>query len=70
MWKCECQITHQRPDGWTLSGQVPTFFLDENIQGILDKEGAEHIAKKIVNPLNLEGVFVHAYCVKVKLEES
>lgn len=31
--------------------QVPTFFLDKNIQGIVDAAGAEEVVKDILNPL-------------------
>ncbi len=37
-------------DGWTTTHQVPTFYLDSAVQGILSKEHAKTIAADIVNP--------------------
>lgn len=36
------------PDGWTGSEGVPTFFLDENMQGIVGEAHAEKIARNVL----------------------
>lgn len=52
------------PQPWSASLQVPTFFLDENIQGIVSVEHAERIARGMfAATANL--VRVHATAVKV-----
>lgn len=35
---------------WTRSHQVPTFYLDENVQGILNEDGAVKIALEVLDP--------------------
>lgn len=37
-------------DGWTRTQSIPTFYLDKNVQGIVNKSHAEAIAHTIVNP--------------------
>ncbi len=41
-------IIIQSVDGFQKSIQLPTFFLDENVQGIVDTNHAEEIAKSII----------------------
>jgi hypothetical protein len=38
------QVTRTRPDGWTTSRQVPTFYLNTAVQGILSDEHAHRVA--------------------------
>lgn len=45
-------------DGWTRTQSIPTFYLDKNIQGIVNKTHAEAIAHTIVNPLRLPNLNV------------
>lgn len=33
---------------WTTTNQIPTFYLDSNIQGIVDSEHAERIARDVL----------------------
>ena len=33
---------------WTRTNQIPTFYLDSNMQGIVDAEHAEKIARRIL----------------------
>ena len=47
-----------------VSHQVPTFFLDENLQGIVDDEHAIQIAKAVINPTNDSGLVVHVSVYK------
>ena len=45
-------VSHQSGE-WHGSRQVPTFYLDEDTQGIYSVEGAIRVAKRIVNPLGM-----------------
>jgi hypothetical protein len=51
-------------DGWTSTRQVPTFFLDGNVQGIATAERAEEIARDLLLTAapddNRPTVYVHA----------
>lgn len=47
------QFNQGKGDAWTYSietRQVPTFYLDENVQGIVDEGHARLIASDIVDP--------------------
>lgn len=41
-------VTWTAKNGYHTSRQVPTFFLDSDIQGIVDCEHAEQIAKRML----------------------
>ena len=43
--------------------QVPTFFLDSNVQGIVDEKHAEQIANEIINPTQDENLRVTVVAV-------
>lgn len=50
MYQITARIT--KTDGvWTSSRDVPTFYLDENVQGITDANHAWRIAREIIDPL-------------------
>lgn len=55
-------------DGWTRTRQLPTFYLDKNVQGIVDERHAKLIAEDILNPLknNDLAVFISATYVGSK----
>jgi len=46
-------------DGWTRTRQNPTFYLDKNVQGIVNEKHAEAIAFDIINPLRDENLTVN-----------
>lgn len=48
---------------WTTSRQLPTFYLNENVQGIMSEQAAIEIAKAIVP--SGPGFVVHVSAVKV-----
>lgn len=50
------------------SREIPTFYLDEKVQGILTENQARHIAVRILNPFSREDVIVFADAVKVEAE--
>lgn len=47
MWAIQANIVRETPTG-TTSRQVPTFYLDERVQGIVDEKHAKEIAKGIL----------------------
>ena len=49
----------------TTSYQVPTFYLNGNVQGIVDVAHAERIAREVINPTNDPALKVNAYVVTV-----
>lgn len=51
-------IGRKIPDGsWPLR-QVPTFYLDESVQGIVSAEHAEQIAREVIDPFRQYEVHV------------
>jgi hypothetical protein len=42
------QVTRTRPDGWTSSVQVPTFYLNTAVHGILNDEHAHSVAVSLI----------------------
>ena len=53
-----------REGNWNRCGSLPTFYLDENVQGITDERHAEMIARTIVDPL---GRYDECYIQAVKV---
>ncbi len=52
-------------DGWTRTQSIPTFYLDKNVQGIVNKTHAEAIALTIINPLRLPNLTVNLSAFEV-----
>ncbi len=44
-------VTKKTPEG-TTTYQVPTFYLNANVQGIVDAAHAARIAYEVINPTN------------------
>lgn len=51
-------------NAYVRTSQIPTFFLDENVQGIVDENHAKEIAISIINPTNDPNVVVRVVVVK------
>jgi hypothetical protein len=51
MYAVQAQVHIENKDGWSGSHQVPTFYLDENVQGFLDEDGAKRVARRIIDPM-------------------
>lgn len=49
MYAIQATYSHRTPDGWNGVRQIPTFYLDENVQGIVDEAHAEKIARDILS---------------------
>lgn len=48
MYAITAQYEHTTKDGWTGSIGVPTFYLDENVQGIMSEDDAVRVARVIL----------------------
>jgi hypothetical protein len=57
-WCVQAQL-ERTENGWTCSKQVPTFYLDGNVQGFSTFVGAGAIARQILNPTNDPNLTVH-----------
>lgn len=68
MWCIQAQILIDQ-EGWLGSRQIPTFYLNENIQGILNEAGAINVATQILNPFGLLTVRVTAERVETGNQE-
>lgn len=51
LYAITANVSRER-DGWSGSRQIPTFYLDENVQGIMSEAGARNIAQTIIDPYN------------------
>lgn len=64
MYAITAQIETEK-DSWTGSRQVPTFFLDENVQGFMDEAGAVRVATEIIRATGDYNNYVHVTAVKI-----
>lgn len=64
MYKVVAQLEHSREDGWSRSVQIPTFFLDENVQGIVNEQHCLRIVCDMLNPFDDDNIVVHASIMK------
>jgi hypothetical protein len=63
MYAITATVSEENKDGWISTRQVPTFYLDEAVQGIVSADHAERIARDVINPFGLYEV--HAGAVRV-----
>lgn len=52
MYKVQATIERTNPDGSILSVQIPTFFLNEDYQGIMNEYHARSVVHDILNPFS------------------
>lgn len=52
------RVSRTTKTGWTSAVDVPTFFLDGDIQAIVDADHAARIARKTVDPYGVYRVYV------------
>lgn len=57
-------VTRADGDGWRATRQMPTFYLDESVQGIVSEDHARRIAKHILDPY---GMYEELHVTAVKL---
>ena len=55
----------RRVGRYTSTTQVPTFYLDERVQGIMDDADAERVARTVINPAGLPDLAVNAFVLKL-----
>lgn len=65
LYAITAQVMTTGEHGETGSRQVPTFYLDSGVQGILTVEHANEIAKGIIDPMGTLTVSIHAEPVPV-----
>ena len=65
MFQVLATVTKTTPEGSVVT-QVPTFFLDGNIQGIVSLEHADQIAQEIINPTGTENIRVSTFIARVE----
>ena len=51
---------------WTITKQIPFFYLDGEVQGILNEEHAKKIAKSILNPFDDDNSTVSVFAQVIK----
>lgn len=64
MYAIHASIT-RHIDGFERTSQVPTFYLDENVQGITDRAHAERIATSIIRATGDYDNYVLVMALKV-----
>lgn len=60
MYAITATISRTTTDDWTSTRQVPTFYLDESVQGIVNEEHAKRIAREIIDPFSEYAMHVNA----------
>lgn len=58
LWRVQANIVRKDKNGWNVLRQIPTFFLDEDIQGIVSAEHAKKIAEDIINTFKDEDIIL------------
>lgn len=43
-------VFHRRVGDWETTRTTPTFYLDENVQGILNEDHAKLVARRVLDP--------------------
>lgn len=57
-WKVVARVSRQTDTGWQTSVGIPLFFLGVDIQGIVNAEHAQEIARKVIDPFGLYSITV------------
>ena len=64
MFIIQATITKRTPHG-TITKQVPTFYLHEDVQGIVSTEHASKIARTIIDPFGEHETHVYAEVARI-----
>lgn len=64
MYAVQCTIETSNGD-YRGVRQLPTFYLDERVQGITDEGHAARIARDIILPVGQEATLLHVTAVKL-----
>lgn len=57
MWMIQATMSRHFDSGWETSRQLPTFFLSEDILGILDENSARDHAEFLLESINLQAEY-------------
>lgn len=60
LWQIQATFQKKTRQG-TITGQIPTFVLDDTVQFITTAQQAEFIAEEIINPTRDKHLKVHVY---------
>lgn len=63
LYAIDATVVHKTKHG-TITGQIPTFYLDSNVQGIVDEKHAAFIGEEIVNPTRNKNIKVNVSAYK------
>jgi hypothetical protein len=67
IWCITATIEKKTKDGVQTS-QVPTFFLDDRVQGIMGEGHAKFIGAEIINPMRLKNITLHVSAIAADRE--
>jgi hypothetical protein len=67
MWQITASVEIATVDGWTSTRQLPTFYLDENVQGITQENGAVKVARDVILAASERPDFTMTHIVAVKV---
>lgn len=68
MYAVSATVTGQTTLGVTTTRQVPTFYLDERVQGLISEDHASRVALDVIDPARVlrdRGYEIHVCAVKV-----
>ena len=57
MYQLTVTVETTSADGWTGARQLPTFYLDSDVQGIVSADHAERIARRMLTDVNPDATF-------------
>jgi hypothetical protein len=63
MYIVQATLVEKTKNG-SITHQIPTFFLEESVQGLVSESHAAKIAESILNPTNNPAYTVHATAFK------
>lgn len=66
LYQIQARVERTTADGWTSVRDLPTFYLDSNVQGILSVEAAERIARRLLTDAAGDGATVHVFAASAE----
>jgi hypothetical protein len=67
MWQITASVEIAMIDGWTSTRDLPIFYLDENVQGITQENGAVKVAENLILACAERPNFTMTHIVAVKV---
>lgn len=62
-WEVCAAVERKTTDGYTSVVELPTFYLNSNVQGILDINGASRVARNLLETTAGEGASILLFSV-------